>query len=108
MFFLHFSDPYYLYEGCKRGIPCNHGKSCMTENKCPLGCYFSECLQYARSGNAEGFSFRGVEFTAPFCKICNKDQLNTLQNDRNSGMYKKKGKINCTFIYYKFTRWTII
>ena len=99
---LHFADPYYLYGGCNRNYPCNDGKSCVAENQCPGGCYFAECLEHARSGNAEGFSFRGVDFKEPFCKICKKDQLRSLQNERNSGVYKKRGKVNCTFIYYKY------
>jgi hypothetical protein len=88
-----FSDPYYLYGGCKRGDTCgSYGKSCVGEEKCPEGCYFAECLQHARSSNADGFSFRGGDSNYAFCRICKRDQINKLQEEKNSGVYIKKGK----------------
>jgi len=90
----YFTDPYNLHAGCKRGRTCKYGKSCVAVNRCPEGCAFSECLQHARSINADGFSFRGMGFSEPepFCKICTKAQLNELETLQNSGVYMKKGK----------------
>ena len=97
-YFLHPTDPYYLSAGCKKGTSCSIGMSCVAENKCPNGCYFAECLHHARSVNADGFSFRNVDLTDPFCNICNRDQVKDLQHEQNSGVSKKKGK-NGMYIY---------
>ena len=57
--FLHFKEPYYLYDGCARGVDCGgRGKTCIADNQCTGGCSFAECLQRARSINADGFSFK--------------------------------------------------
>ena len=102
----HFTDSYSLYAGCERGRACD-GKSCVAENKCPQGCAFSECLQHARAGNADGFSFRGMGFAEhePFCKICTRKQLDALETLRYSGVYIKKGK---HYLYVNRTKLIII
>lgn len=87
-----------------RGKYCGMGKYCNGENKCPQGCYFAECLQHARSNNADGFSFRGVDFTDPFCNICQIDQLNNLPETDDSTVYKKRGKNGQYLRIKKFTR----
>ena len=94
----YITDPYHLYAGCKHNNRCESGKTCISENKCPNGCYFSQCLQIARSGNADGFSFRSWTFSAqPFCKMCARNQLDQLQHEDNSGVYAKGGKIFSVF-----------
>ena len=74
----------------------------MADNKCPGGCYFAECLEYARTSNADGFSFRGVKSKDPFCKMCKRDQVKKLQEEENSGVYMKRGKHKLYFDITQF------
>ena len=106
----HFTEPYQLYAGCKQGNRCNSGKTCISENKCPNGCSFSKCLQIARSGGADGFSFRSTHFSGPFCKMCTRIHLGQLQPNDNSGVYTKRGKhifsfgITKCYVYIKIAK----
>ena len=84
----------------------------MADNKCPGGCYLAECFEHARSGNAEGFAYRGLDFADPFCKLCKEDQMINLQNEGNSVVYKKRGKVKRTFIYQNYSclvqKWNVL
>ena len=98
----HFTDPYQLYAGCKQSDPCSSGMTCISDNKCPNGCSFSKCLQFARTADANVFSFRSMFFSGPFCKMCTRIHLDQLQPEDYSGVYAKIGKHIFCFMITKF------
>ena len=73
------------------GGTCDNAKICLASNECPTGCSFVECLRRAKLENADGFSYRDMNSTAPTCSLCTSDQLKYLDSTTDGGVYRKQG-----------------
>ena len=50
---------------------------------------FETCQEYARSGNAAGFSYRGTN--SKWCRMCSSNDLSDIKYNTDWGVYAKAG-----------------
>ena len=60
----------------------------MSANEC-TNCTFGQCIQRAKEKYSEGFSYS----ISNECKLCTKDQLETLEREEGWGVYTRKGDL---------------
>ena len=86
---------YEFIAGCEKGGDCSSGQYCNGKSIKCWACSFEECLDYARSDNADGFSY-GQATSNRLCSFCTKNELSNLGAESNWGVYAKPGK--CKFL----------
>ena len=95
---------YEFVAGCERGTDCSRGyrggyigcngdsgPHCNTNS---TSCSFEDCVEHARSDNADGFVY-GEAIRGGDCYMCTKDGLENRNHENNYGVYRKTGTCTC-------------
>ena len=75
--------PYEHFWGCKNRRFCQKGWKCVSENVC-TGCSFGKCIQRAKEGHSQGFSYTSMDNK---CNLCTSRQIEKLISEAGWGVY---------------------